>query len=63
MKKVQILIHSITGSVTLTFKVVTLAPKGLISLLVSEVSSLCDHWLLRYMQISEKQLFDLGGVI
>ena len=62
MKKVKILTNSITGSVTLNFQMVTLAPQGLLFLLVNEVSSLCDHWLLRYMQISEKLLFDLGGV-
>ena len=63
MKKVKILTHSITGSVTLTFKMVTLTPQGLLPLPVSEVSSLCDNWLLRYKEMSEKQLFDLGEVI
>ena len=43
MRNVRNLTHSVTGNVTLTFKIVTLTPLGQTHLLVWEVGSLCDY--------------------
>ena len=56
-------VSSATESITLTLQKVTFEPFVPPHLPVCEVSSLCDKWLLRYKEISETQLFDLGGDI